>query len=264
MSNFLQTKMVTLVTVALFLLSIGHACSEEEPAPTIVKIDDIFLSGLDLPQRQVKAHPGKQFFQRRLFKGSTLSVYALGSETVTNEINKFPIDEFVYYLNGRADILVKDKTLTFYAGDYLAVPKGFSGTWTNNGGPNHHLELSVISNTRATENSIETMPRLLDRALLSGVSSPSTKIDQTHILYEGPELVITTEVESEGETHVESGNQETFIHVLNGAVTIVPTHGESQQFFKGDFFILAENFSGKWTVKGSNGLRTLKVRAQPQ
>lgn len=265
MFNYKQIKALFL-SISLLHLPIGGAVySEEKTLPMVFRIDDSFLSGLDLPKREVKAHPGKEFYQRKIFKGSTLSVFALGSETVTNEINDFPIDEFVYYLNGRADIEVKENVLTFWSGDYLVVPKGFSGKWTNNGGPNHHLELSVISNERAKGRSEEKIPRKLDRAMLSGIlPTPNGNKPFQSILYQGPELIISAEIEPVSETQIELNPKETFIHVLNGAVRIVPSQGEAQQFFAGDFFIITKGFSGKWIVTGSNGLRTLKVKVQSE
>lgn len=79
-------------------------------------------------------HPERDYFQKTVYRGPQLSVFLLSSETVENEIDNFPIDEFVYYMNGRADIKAKEGVeYTFLGGDYIFVPQGFSGSWKSEG-----------------------------------------------------------------------------------------------------------------------------------
>lgn len=226
------------------------------------QIDKKYLSGLDIPKVKVKAHPKREYYQKRLYNGSELSVYILSSETVTNEINNFPIDEFVYYINGRADIQTKDSTsINFYSGDYFFVPKGFSGNWTNNGANKLHLELSVVSTKRAdsTKTSKVQIPFLLDRELMSGIgvtqSDDSKK--QESIVHSGVELEILVEVSTKKE--INKNEKEEFIHVLIGSLTIQPENGEIQTYYKGDFFIIPKGFIGTWENRGQEPVRVLKV-----
>ena len=225
------------------------------------KIEDKYLSGLDLPKVTIKAHPDREYYQKRLYKGSELSVYILSSETALNEIDNFSIDEFVYYINGKAEIETKDgSVLNFYAGDYLFVPKGFSGNWTNNGGNKLHLELSVISNKRADSTKISKAqnPFLLDKELISGIGlTQSDGSKYKDILYSGVELEVLTESETPTIREINGNEQEEFIHLLTGSLTIHPKNGEAQTYFKGDFFILPKGFSGTWESKGL--LRIIKV-----
>jgi len=253
-----------IITILLTLISTLTNAQEiiNDSISEPFQVDEKYLSGLDIPKLKLKSHPEREYYQKRLYKGSELSVFIISSETAKNEINNFPIDEFVYYINGRADIQTKDSTIiNFYSGDYLFVPKGFSGNWTNNGGGKLHLELSVISNKRAdsTKTSVAKLPFLLDRELMSGIGL--TKSDSTkyqNVIYSGMELEIKIEAETPVKKEIQKINKEEFVHILIGSVTIHSKYGQSQTYYKGDFFILPKGFSGTWESKGGL-LRILKV-----
>ncbi len=248
------------------MIMASFSFAQEMPKDSLIepfKIDNRFLSGLDIPQLRLKSNPKREYYKKRIYNGSELSVDIMSSEFVSNKINNFPIDEFVYYINGKADISAKDSTtVTFYSGDYLFVPKGFSGNWTNNGGNRLHLELSVVSKQRADSSQISNakMPFLLDRELISGIGL--TKLDATSYkdtLYLGVELVVLTESETPTKKQISENPKEQFIHILNGGLTIQPENGLPQTYLKGDFFILPKGFSGSWISEGQNLLRILKV-----
>ena len=241
-------------------------CRFNFPLDSIIepfKIEERTLSGLDIPKQKLKDHPNRDYFQKRIYKGSELSIYILSSETAVNEINSFPIDEFVFFMNGRADIqTAENNEFSFYSGDYIFVPKGFSGNWTNNGGNKYHLELSVISNKRADSSSTQKAqePFLLDRELISGIGlTELTTKKFRNSLYSGVELEVLTESEEPCEKNIVNNGKEEFIHVLNGIVVIKPFNGKEQTFYKGDFFILPKGFTGSWKSEGQNLFRTLKV-----
>ncbi|MEM9919009.1 MAG: cupin domain-containing protein [Bacteroidota bacterium] len=250
-----------------FLASLSCGVAAQVPASDgpveAFRIAQSLLSGLDIPRLKLENHPERAYFQKRIYKGSELSVFILSSETALNEIKNFPIDEFVYYLNGKAEIVPQEgDALSFYAGDYLFVPKGFSGNWTNNGGNTYHLELSVISNRRANSTMISEakMPFVLDRALMSGIGL--TAIDTAtyrDVLYEGVELDVVTESEKSNKREILNSEKEVFIHVLNGSLTLRAKNGEANTFYSGDFFVLPKGFTGRWESKGQNLLRILKV-----
>ena len=254
---------LTLLLLFVFSFSLKAQHKSETTLLVPFKIEKTYLSGLEIPQLQLEAHPERRYFQKRLYKGSELSVYILSSETAVNEINNFGIDEFVYYLNGRADIQIEQQEpITFYAGDYIIVPKGFSGTWTNNGGNTYHLELSVISNQRADSSLVSTAkaPFLLDKAIRSGIGL--TQIDSMtyrDIFYAGLELIFFSESEKPTEKHIVNKEKEEFIHILNGMVRITSEGGKEQRFYAGDFFILPKGFTGSWKSEGQNLFRTIRV-----
>ncbi|MEO1437357.1 MAG: cupin domain-containing protein, partial [Bacteroidota bacterium] len=135
--------LIALFTCFGYLLFAQTAVADPLSPPPF-KIDQRYLSGLDLPKIDLKDEPDRDYFQKRIYKGTQLSIYVLAGETKTNQLENFGIDEFVYYLSGRADITAASGAeYQFFAGDYLFVPKGFTGQWINNGGSRYHLELSV-------------------------------------------------------------------------------------------------------------------------
>jgi len=49
---------------------------------------------------------------------------------VTLRISNWPVDEFMYFLEGQVEITDEEGTSRVYGpGDALVMPKGFSGTW---------------------------------------------------------------------------------------------------------------------------------------
>ena len=260
-----MTKVITLL-----LCLASSACLFAQVAPTdtlldVVPIDKRMLSGLDLPQMQLDQDPDRQYFQKSVYQGEGLSVYLLSSETAANEIGNFPIEEFVYYMKGKAEIeLEAGEKLEFLAGDYLFVPKGFSGVWTNHGGPDFHLELSVISSNRtdSTQVSVPKKPFLLDRELLSGIG-PSAQPDSTYrdLLYSGIELEILVQAETPRRKQINNLAEDQFIQVLTGMVTIATENGPPSVFHQGDFFILPKGFSGEWISEANGLFRSLQILA---
>lgn len=221
------------------------------------------LSGLGLPKITLRNHPAREFFQKTIYRGSDLSVYILASETAVNEITNFPFEEFVYYINGKAVIEPLDKAAySFLAKDYIFVPKGFSGNWTNHGGNQYHLELSVIANRRTDSTQVSSLaqPILLDRERLSGVNlTPTSDHTYRDVLHAGIELTIAVEAELPATKDIAPTKKDQFFQVLAGMVTITPTDAAAQVFYAGDFFILPRGFSGNWVSNGADVLRTLVV-----
>ncbi|MEM6725335.1 MAG: cupin domain-containing protein [Bacteroidota bacterium] len=231
--------------------------------PTPFKIDQRYLSGLDLPKIDLKDKPDLEYFQKRIYKGTDLSIYMLGGETKVNQLENFGIDEFVYYLSGRADITAASGNVyQFYGGDYLFVPKGFTGQWINNGGSQYHLELSVITNKRSDSARISPAkePFLLDRNMLSGIDQHlEDAMESTTTIYEGVELRVYTHTEYPGKRAVVNKEQEELIHILKGVLTILPEGGEKQTYYTGDFFVLPKGFTGSWESESADTFRTLNV-----
>ena len=259
----IMKKSIIAILPILFHLGVIAQQTTKESIVKPFKIEESILSGMDIPKLKLDDHPEREYFQKRIYAGSELSIFILSSETALNEIKDFPIDEFVYYINGRADIITSDnESLSFYSGDYLFVPKGFSGNWTNNGGNTFHLELSVITNKRSdsTLTPKAKKPFLLDRELLSGIGL--TKVDSIHyrdLIYSGLELDVITESSKPSIRNIPYLEKEILIHVLNGIVTIKPDRDEVYTFYKGDFFVLPKGFKGSWKSKGQSLSRVLKV-----
>ena len=256
-------KRITLVGALLMLAMTSPAQENDNTSLKPFKIQETHLSGLDIPQQKLKTHPEREYFQKKLYKGDELSIYVLSSETATNEIENFPIDEFVYYLNGRADIKAENgNEISFFSGDYIFVPKGFSGTWINNGGPKYHLELSVISNNRQPNDrkAEHKLPFLLNREALSGIGLiKQNDGDYSKTLYKGVELEVKVIAQNAKIIQLLHGKREEFIHVLNGKIILTSGDGQKYIFYSGDFFVLPKNFQGTWTAESNGKLRFLKV-----
>ncbi|SHI59301.1 cupin domain-containing protein [Aquimarina spongiae] len=259
-----RNQIIQGIGVLSFLAFISSGFAQEKEAIVPFKIEDRLLSGMDIPKLKLKAHPDREYFQKRIYQGSELSVFILSSETAVNDIPNFPIDEFVYFLNGRADIEPKDdKEFSFFAGDYIFVPKGFSGKWINNGGNTYHLELSVISNTRSDSTAISKakIPFVLNKDRISGIQLTQLGSKKyKDVLYHGVELEVTTESEISCEMEIVDQPKEEFIHVLAGVLTITPKSGTTQTFYRGDFFVLPKGFTGHWKSEGHDLCRTLRVK----
>ena len=244
----------------------GTLCAQDAPAPdpiAPVSIDEAALSGLDLARREIPDKPDKEFYQKRLYRGETLSVFALGGERIENVQTGFPIDEYVQYINGHADIEADGQSMTLLAGDYAIAPKGWAGIWTNNGGPRHHLELSVISTKRSEAKSSLKAPFRMDRAVLAGLSlGPLIEGRARQVVYDGPEITVSIVHEEPQARTITADDPEVFVHILNGSIILTPETGAPIQYFLGDSFVLPTGFVGTWSVEGLNGLRIVEVVAK--
>ncbi len=73
-----------------------------------------------------------------------------GSE-VTLQINNWPVDEFMYFLEGQVEITNEDGSSKIYGpGDALVMPKGFNGTWRQLG-PIKKINISYPGNDVSEE-----------------------------------------------------------------------------------------------------------------
>ena len=256
----MSAKIFTLITL---LVGVLISYSQEDKVIQPVVLD---ISGKDLTRIKLKDQPSREFFQKRLYGGSELSVYMISSETASKHFESFPIDEYVYLLNGKAKITPQnEESYEFYTGDHVIGTKGFKGDWGTIGGNQYHLELSVISNKRSTVKSIKKKqkPFSIDRDLLSGIHLNFTDNQNLHrnIVYEGSEIIVTLEAENSRNIEKFHAQKEEFIFVLSGSVSLELSNGNSFIFQSGDAFVLPKEFIGKWYSRGIDLLRTIRVTA---
>jgi len=221
------------------------------------------LSGVGLQKVQLKNEPEREFFQKRLFRGEDISIYVVSSETWKTSMENFPFDEFVYILNGRANVQPKDgNQQIFNSYEFFTIPKGFTGTWEVLAGNNYHYELSVIATKRATVENTNTIktPILLDKSKVSGVDINLNEAGLfKEVLSEGAELTVVLKAEKPRKVDNMIRKKDQLIGVLSGQVLIKNFTGEEKTFYTGDFFILPKGFEGVWETSGHGLFRSIVV-----
>ncbi len=230
-----------------------------------ILLDKSMLSGVGLKQVNLKDEPNRKFFQGQIYRGKELSVYMVSSNTATKYFDSFPIEEFVYLMNGQARLEPKNGLpYMFRTGDFIIGTKGFEGHWGITGGNDYHLELSVISNKRAASNEVSPAknPFKIDKEIISGLNIDFYESDVAkEVVFSGLELEISVEAERPRVIEINNSKKEKLIHVLGGLVAITPKNSETQTFYTGDIFILPKHFTGTWKSSGHSLFRFIKIIA---
>lgn len=140
--GFLRARQWLLVpgSVAIFaaLLTGCAPVTAKTPSPGIVAVDASALSKTELSV--IEDVPYWKVTGSRGAKASGVSVFASADkkfdvgvsqyEQVTLALQDWPIDEFMYILEGRVEITdLKGNTKIYGPGDAFVMPKGFSGQW---------------------------------------------------------------------------------------------------------------------------------------
>ena len=219
----------------------------------IFRISRADLAGENLVGGVQDGESDTSYYQQRIYDGKELIVFLFAIKNRTNTFERFPIEEFVFWADGKAIVEPDgEEPFAVVAGDYFVQPKGFKGKFNFVSGDEPHLELALVSKRRADSTSISPMTKalLIEPNIIAG-SSEDHKGEQVEI-YSGIELTVNL-VRHEKRTF--SGNQkERLVHVLSGMLT---AGGET--FYPGDFFIVPANFSGDLTSIGFRPFRGLEV-----
>lgn len=234
--------------------------SGQQKSPTnneIYKISKELLAGEGLDPIKQK-DPNKKVYQKKVYDGAELAVYMVAIGTgITNEFKSFPMEEFIFWINGKAVVEpVDEESFEVHSGDYFIQAKGFNGKWNfvDNGGL--HLELAVIAKQRpdASIKSPIKKALIVDRDIISGI----TKFDsENESLYTGVEL--TLNMLSVKKLELENIKQERLIHILNGVLIVNAKDNSSKRFYPGDFLIIPPGFTGTLYTDGLQDLRMLEV-----
>jgi len=236
-----------------------------ETVVTPIKIDPALLSGLSLERVNDPNQPDRELYQKRVFRGSKISVYIVSSETASAFHESYGIDEFLYLINGGARLKPKGEGDTYhYTGDFFMVPKGYAGDWETIGGNKLHHEVSVISTAR-NKNEVDPesiKPMAIDKQKLSGIGM--TKVDGENEMYfdqiyEGHEITIATAAEAATTKKINRTLEEQVIYILAGSLTLTDLQGKKHHFFAGDFLIIPAKFRGEWKSDGHHLFRYIQV-----
>ena len=220
---------------------------------TIFKISRADLAGENLVGGVQAGETDTSYYQQRIYDGKEFIVFLFSIKNRTNTFERFPIEEFVFWADGKAIVEPESEpSFEVVAGDYFIQPKGFKGKFNFVSGDEPHLELALVSKRRADSASVSPMTKalLIDPTILAG-SSEDHQGELVEI-YSGIELTVNL-VRHAKRTF--SGKQkERLMHVLSGILTA----GE-ETFYPGDFFIIPANFSGDLTSIGFRPFRGLEV-----
>ena len=258
----------------LLIIILGISCGEQKKeieskkfnGIPVIRLDREAISGIGLKPVKNNDQLDRRLFQKRLIRGSELSVYVVSSETATAQQDNYGMEEFIKLVNGRSRMNpVNGDEVIFETGDSFVAPKGFTGEWETIGGHEFLIELSVISTQRVkgkTDKS-KTLPYLIDKELRSGVRFQKIKgYSNSKIfneIYNGIELTIILIATKPKEYKELEPMQEQVVEVLSGMITITPNGSKSELFLSGDYYMIPKGFIGTFKYEGHGMVRTMHI-----
>jgi uncharacterized cupin superfamily protein len=169
-------------------------------------------------------------------------------------LSNFPNDEFFLILVGGLT-LTSDETKadqTFFAGDRVVVPKGWSGVWRVHAGV--FREIATVPSNYFDVSSKSQQPK--KGALPFVVNPPKTA--GTHQIHDGTYIVEAQNAAREETRSIDEKSDEV-VQILGGTLTL--KSGDQSEIFKpGDIVILPKGFRGESHVTA--GYRALVARAK--
>ena len=232
----------------------------------VIRLDREAISGIGLKPVKNADQPDRRLFQKRLIRGTELSVYVVSSETATAQQTNYGMEEFIKLVNGRSRMNPENgDEVIFETGDSFIAPKGFTGEWETIGGSEFLIELSIISTDRVDGDisKLKTLPYLLNKKARSGVDESSAMDDSNSIiiteLYKGIELSIHHKRITPQTIEITNPMQEHVVEVLSGKIIITPIGGEAETFLSGDYYMIPKDFVGKFRYEGHGEVRTMNI-----
>ena len=247
---------VSIIVGTICLIGSLNSIAQSEPkSPSIYKIPADVLAGEGLEFKKQK-DPNRKVYQKQVYNGTELAVFVVAIGTgITNEFKSFPMEEFIFWMNGKALVEPEGESpFPVYSGDYFVQAKGFRGKWNFIDIGELHLELALIAKNRpdSTIKSPIKKALVLDRDILSGVSHP-----EKGIVYKGPELTVRLLVPESGTR--ENKTKERMLHVVNGVVKVTTSLEREHTFYPGDFFMVPQGLECSIESGGLQNFRLLEV-----
>ena len=239
-------------------------------AQEVVRLDKRALSGLGLEGGPTDVE-GQVRYGRTLYEGEKFNVFvAAGNRNGPSEVlemHPMPFQEFCYLLNGTVTFKEDDgRVQTFHTGDFFIIPRGFSGQMITQGNQLYQV-MVVMANERSDPLPGVTSPKLVDRTAMSGldlesfVFEPQPQVEANmKSIHQGAELDVSI-IEVGANSDEFTDMAEELVYVVSGSATLTSPGGEPQTFYKGDFFVVPEGWSGTWAVEGNHLYRELIVVA---
>ena len=271
--------------LAWFLPAVPLAANPESPQPqltqssnpAIVRVDVSMLAtpGSELvtsdANMQVMKGAGARASERRLFasEDERFRVFAAAYEPLALRLVNWPVDELMVVLEGHVEIADNlGHGRSYGPGDAFMMPRGFNGTWTQQG----PLKKIAVTYGLITPGPVALSGPMspnvpivnLDGADLRGTENQMQVIedwDPYLKVIQGKEqryleLPRFKSGDGELELHVKRFEPTTldlknwpideFMHILRGHVDITNDAGNHEVFGPGDSFVIPTGFSGTW------------------
>jgi uncharacterized cupin superfamily protein len=178
----------------------------------------------------------------------------------------FPGDEFVYIVAG-ALTLTDSRTgeaRTFLEGEHVLIPKGWEGSWANEG---LYREVAVCSRgwlrpySRTFQDGIADAGRRTEFLAIDprvAATELGSRYGSVHI--HGSDLQVrVVAADHNGSVETFRDGRDVFVHLLEGAVALRGEDGAQEQFAAGDCFIVIGEGSSEW--QSADGYLALVVQA---
>lgn len=241
-----------------FLSRLFPCAGQEVGLDAVFKVSKQDLAGENLQPRKLDGEDDPTFLHRKIFDGEDLRIYMVAIGNRTNEFERFPIEEFIFWANGKAVVEPSEgEPFEVQSGDYFIQPKGFNGKFNFVSGDPLHLELAVTSKVRADSSVVSPISKALviDRDIVSGASESHMK--ERSLIYHGVELALYLVRSSK--RSFQNNSKERVFHVLNGILSLKDTQNNELLFYPGDFFVIPLGFEGEWRSIGSQAFRAFEV-----
>ena len=243
-------------------LSESQMSKEDIIAPILINKET--LSGLNLSRGRNPEQPERKLFFQNIFKGNELRVQVVSSGNASASPENLGIDEFLFLVNGGAHLSPKNnKEMTFMAGDFFLVPRGFNGVWETIGSPSYHHEIAVttIQRNDSEFDKEKIIPVLMDKRKIAGLGITEIRAGTYYdLLYEGHELAISLEGEMPRVLEIKEPLTEQVIYIAEGTLVLWDLGGKEYNFTTGDFLILPKGFTGTWQSRGHELFRMIKIQ----
>jgi uncharacterized cupin superfamily protein len=190
-----------------------------------------------------------------------------------NVASFFPGDEFVYVVAGTLTLTDArtEEVRTFVAGEHVLVPKGWEGSWANEG---FYREVAVCSRdwlrpySRTFQDGIVDARRRTEflaidpRAAAAGLAAADGTLAvaprSTHV--HGSDLLIrVVAADGAGSPDAFRLGRDAFVQMLEGSVAVRGEDGAGEEFVTGDCFVASGGAGERW--QSQDGYAALVVEA---
>ncbi|MEO0333808.1 MAG: cupin domain-containing protein, partial [Bacteroidota bacterium] len=142
-------KIIVIGGFCLFMVNVLLAQQELSESSSIYKTPKELLAGEGLEATE-QADSSRVAYQKRVYDGKDIAIYMVAIGTgITNEFESFPMEEFIFWMNGKAIVKpVNEAPFEIHSGDFFVQAKGSEGKWNFVDNEGLHLELALVAKNR--------------------------------------------------------------------------------------------------------------------